>query len=173
MILSFLWFVTVQINDCSKVGYSIDYVKELLKLPRSGFVRDAYSQQQQQFFHGAPLSFFYISFRPKKGKGNNLPVAAAVALPVTPYHERGKLIYKTSFTKVNLIFLTIPAQEFSTLTNFLIYFILYFKNLIYYIRFTKVERSQIMPLAKISTKHQITIPKKVFNDLGLAVGDTP
>jgi len=28
-----------------------------------------------------------------------------------------------------------------------------------------------MPLAKISTKHQITIPKKVFNDLDLAVGD--
>lgn len=62
-----------------------------------------YIKDRNQFFHGAPLSFFYISFRPKKGKGNNLPVAAAVALPVTPYHERGKLIYKTSFTKVNLI----------------------------------------------------------------------
>jgi len=36
---------------------------------------------------------------------------------------------------------------------------------------TKVERIQAMPLAKISTKHQITIPKKVFNDLDLAVGD--
>jgi len=35
----------------------------------------------------------------------------------------------------------------------------------------KVERSQTMPLAKISTKHQITIPKKVFKALGLAVGD--
>ena len=45
------------------------------------------------------LSLHFVS--PKKGKGNNLPVAAAVALPVTPYHERGKLIYKTSFTNVN------------------------------------------------------------------------
>ena len=84
--------------------------------------------------------FFSISFRPKKGKGNNLPVAAAVALPVTPYHERGKLIYKTSFTKVNLISWQSPAQEFSHWQIFLSTLLFYFKNLIYYIIFTKALR---------------------------------
>jgi len=37
--------------------------------------------------------------------------------------------------------------------------------------YSKVERSQTMPLAKVSTKHQITIPKEVFDGLDLKPGD--
>ena len=37
--------------------------------------------------------------------------------------------------------------------------------------YSKVERSPTMPLAKVSTKHQITIPKEVFDGLGLEPGD--
>jgi hypothetical protein len=58
------------------------------------------ASNKRSFFMAYPSPFLHF-VSPKKGKGNNLPVAAAVALPVTPYHERGKLIYKTSFTNVN------------------------------------------------------------------------
>jgi AbrB family looped-hinge helix DNA binding protein len=36
---------------------------------------------------------------------------------------------------------------------------------------TDNNRSRVMPLAKVSTKRQITIPVKVFDALGLDVGD--